>query len=294
MPRTTEQPVVVVGEFDGFHIGHRQLVHQAGVLAQRLRRPLVATILVAELPDGMLTTVEERCWALLASGASQVQAMSVTTTGEADAGSSVADELIARLDPACVVMACLPFDAPSARHPSLRAGFARHAVEMVEMPRWNDPDGQYVTSARIRDALRRGDIVAANDWMGRTFTLTGTGVHGSALGRTIGFATAHLDLPPHRVVPMNGVYAGIVGLPNGARHRAAINIGVRPTVETDGAVLVEAHLLDFDDDLYGATIDVSFTRWLRHEQRFDSLDALVAQLALDVDRTRLLLRGSIE
>ena len=229
--RLIGQPVVVLGEFDGFHLGHRQLVHQAGLLAARMRRPLVAAVLVAESGDALLTTVEERCWALLASGASNVHAVSIASAGHADAGSLVVDGLIARLDPTVVVMACLPTDAASARYPSLRAEFARRAPELVEVPRWNDPDGQYVTSSRVRAALRRGEVVAANDWLGRTFTLTGKVVHGSGLGRTIGFPTANLDLAPNRLVPMNGVYAGVVDLPNGEQHRAAINIGVRPTVE---------------------------------------------------------------
>jgi riboflavin kinase / FMN adenylyltransferase len=188
-------------------------------------------------------------------------------------------------------MACLPTEPASARYPSLRAELSHRAMELVEVPRWNDPDGRYVTSSRVKDALRRGEIVTANDWLGRTFTLTGTVVHGSGLGRTIGFPTANLDLSPSRLVPMNGVYAGLVDLPNGERHRAAINIGVRPTVADDGVLLVEAHLLDFDGDLYGDTIEVGFRRWLRHEHRFDSLDGLVTQLAVDVEQTRLLLRS---
>jgi riboflavin kinase / FMN adenylyltransferase len=287
-----KQSVVLLGEFDGFHLGHRQLVHRAGLVATRLGRALVAVVLVDQSVDLVLTSVEERCWALLASGASSVHAMSITSPDHPDTGSQLVDEVIARLAPAAVVMACLPGDESSARYPSLRLEFSRRATELIEVPRWSDPDGQYVTSSRLKMALRQGEIVAANDWLGRPFTLTGVVVHGSGLGRTIGFPTANLDLPQDRLVPMNGVYAGVVGLPNGEQHRAAINIGVRPTVETDGTVLVEAHLLDFDDDLYGATIDVGFRRWLRHEQRFESLDALVAQLATDVAQTRLLLRAT--
>ena len=90
---------------------------------------------------------------------------------------------------------------------------------------------------------------------------------------------------------MRGVYAAHVDLENGDAHRAAVNIGVRPTVEHDGDLLVEAHLLDFDGDLYDQHLEVRFRRWLRDEKRFDTIDHLVAQLARDVEHTRLLLRS---
>ncbi len=162
---------------------------------------------------------------------------------------------------------------------------------MVEVSRWPDPDGSLITAARIRDALSSGDVVRANDWLGRRFSLSGVVVHGSGLGHTIGFPTANLDLPANQFVPMNGVYAAVVDLPDGDERRAAVNIGVRPTVEEHGKLLVEAHLLDFDGDLYDRRITVSFRRWLRHERRFESLDALVTQLAADVHQIRLLLRA---
>ena len=162
---------------------------------------------------------------------------------------------------------------------------------MVEVPRWPDPDGSLITTARIREALGTGDVVRANDWLGRRFSLSAEVVHGSRLGHTIGFPTANLGLPANQFVPMNGVYAAVVELPDGEERRAAVNIGVRPTVEEHGKLVVEAHLLDFDGDLYEQRITIAFRRWLRHERRFDSLDALVDQLAADVHQIRLLLRS---
>ena len=114
-------------------------------------------------------------------------------------------------------------------------------------------------------------------------------MHGSGLGRTIGYPTANVPPPAGRLLPALGVYAGTVRLPGGSEHASAINVGVRPTVELAGTVLVEAHLLDFDDDIYGARIDVAFHERLRGELRFGSIDELIAQLRRDVDDTRRIL-----
>ncbi len=289
--RDAVSPIVVLGEFDGFHLGHRQLADAALRVAQRERRPLVAAVLADMGAAHTLTTVDQRCWALLASGASSALVVSLVDASDPAIAVEIVDQIANRLAPSAVVMACLPDDASTARFPQLRAEFAERSIEVVEVPRWRNPDGQFITSDAVRDALRTADIPRANDLLGRTFSLIGTVVHGSGLGRTIGFPTANLDLRADALIPRRGVYAALVDLADGSQHRAAVNIGVRPTVERDGHVLVEAHLLDFDGDLYGVRIDVGFRRWLREEQRFGSVDELVAQLALDVEHTRLLLRG---
>lgn len=286
-----QRPAIVVGEFDGFHLGHRQLLHGAIRVAQTNGQPLVAVIL-RHAEHASLLTIDERCRATMVSGASNAIAVEVLSPSAPDVGRVIVDEIVSRLDPSTVVMACLPGNASTARFPNLRAEFVRRGVDLIEMPRWCNPDGEPITSSGIRAALRRGAIAQANDWLGRTFTLTGRVVHGSGLGRTIGFPTANLDLADPRTVPMHGVYAAEVRLPNNELHRAAVNIGVRPTVEDHGALLVEAHLLDFDADLYGDRIQVGFRRWLRDEQRFDSVDALVGQLAVDVEQVRLMLRAA--
>jgi riboflavin kinase/FMN adenylyltransferase len=290
LPTDSERPVVVLGEFDGFHLGHRQLVDEAARLAARLGRPLVGVVLDDPRAGKVITSVEERCWALLACGVTHAIAMTFASPDNPAAGAHAVDQIVERLDPQVVVTACLPGSLAIARYPALRDECLRRGIDVVEIPRWPDPDGGLITGARVREALTTGDLVRANDWLGRTFTLAGTVVHGSGLGRTIGFPTANLDLPANRLVPMNGVYAAIVDLANGEQHRAAVNIGVRPTVERHGKLLVEAHLLDFDGDLYDTRIQVGFRRWVRDELRFDSIDNLVTQLAADVQRIRLLLR----
>jgi len=290
-PWELQRAVVVLGEFDGFHLGHRQLAHDAFEVADRLGRPLVAVVLDDSSTSKRLTSVDERCWALLASGAASSLAVTVDSIDGQASVDMVADTVLGRLAPTAVVMACPPDQHAASRYPSLRAALAGRGIEVLEVPRWTDPDGEVITSARIRDALGRGQIAHANDWLGRTFTLAGTVVHGSGLGHTIGFPTANLSLPDDQLVPMRGVYAAHVDLQDGSRHRGAVNIGVRPTVEHDGNLLVEAHLLDFDADIYDQPIEVRFRRWLRHEQRFEGVDQLVEQLGKDVLHTRVVLRS---
>ena len=280
----------MLGEFDGFHLGHRHLVQAAADIARRQHLPLAGVVLAEEGSTDALVDVEARCWALLGSGASNAFAITIDPHTAGSHAISLVDEIIDRFDPTVVVLACLPDELEPARHPDLRHTLRDRSIEVVEVDRLTDPDGSPITSTRIRDALRGGQVAAANDWLGRPFTLGGTVVHGSGLGHTIGFATANLSLPPARLVPMRGVYAAFVDLEDGQRHRAAVNIGVRPTVEADGELHVEAHLLDFDADLYGSHIDVVFRRWLRHEQRFDSLDALIEQLRDDTRRAAIVLR----
>ncbi|MCU1399041.1 MAG: bifunctional riboflavin kinase/FMN adenylyltransferase [Acidimicrobiales bacterium] len=280
----------MLGEFDGFHLGHRHLVQAAVDVVRRDHLPLAAVVLTDSGSTDQLLDVEERCWTLLASGAASAFAITNDPRAAGERATTLVDEIIERLHPAVVVLACLPDISEPARHPDLRAALRGRSIDIIEVERLTDPDGSPITSARIRDALRTGQVAAANDWLGRPFTLGGTVVHGSGLGHTIGFPTANLSLTPTRLVPMRGVYAAFVDLEDGTRHRAAVNIGVRPTVEADGQLLVEAHLLDFDADLYDTHIAVVFRRWLRHEQRFDSLDALVQQLGDDTRRAAIVLR----
>ena len=290
-PSAGQHPVVVLGEFDGFHLGHRKLVHHAAALAQSLGRPLFGVVLEDGTAGQLLNDVDERCWALLACGASSAMAVTLDSPGSTLAGTVAVEEIVRRLEPHTIVMACLPEETSMTRYPFLRDECARHRVPVVEVPRWSDPDGRMISSIRIRSALSAGDVVRANDWLGRAFTISGTVVYGSGLGRTIGYPTANLELAPNRIVPVNGVYAATATMADGSERRAAVNIGVRPTIEHDGKVLVEAHLLDFDGDLYGTRLRIDFRRWLRHEQRFESVDALITQLHHDVEHTRLLLRS---
>jgi riboflavin kinase/FMN adenylyltransferase len=158
-------------------------------------------------------------------------------------------------------------------------GYSVHAVPDVQL------EGQSVSSTRIRDAVRAGDFALAGRMLGRPYALCGRVQRGEAMGRKLDFPTANLDVAG-LVVPPPGVYAAEAAL-GAARYRAAVNIGHRPTVQAaDLQLRVEAHLLDFNADIYGQLLEVRFLEKLRDEEKFPTLAALRQQIAKDIARVR--------
>ena len=146
--------------------------------------------------------------------------------------------------------------------------------------------GITVSSTYIRRLVEMGQIERANRFLGHPHVLTGSVRHGHGLGSSRLFPTANLIIPPHVLVPSHGVYVTRATLEDGTSYAAVTNVGTRPTVNSGSDITVEACLLDFEGDLYGKTLRVEFFRHLRDEIRFDSLDALKAQIAADADTTR--------
>jgi riboflavin kinase / FMN adenylyltransferase len=161
-------------------------------------------------------------------------------------------------------------------------GFSVRLVDsMVE---W---DGKPVSSSRVRESLSAGNFSDVNGCLGRSYSLHGIVVKGDQRGRTIGFPTANLALWAELLLPTNGVYATYAWAGD-QRYKAATNIGVRPTID-GGDRVVEAHLLDFDGDLYGQDICLEFVKYLRPEKKFSGLEALKEQINHDVTEVRQLL-----
>ena len=147
-------------------------------------------------------------------------------------------------------------------------------------------NGVTVSSTHIRKLLEEGDVETARAFLGHPHVLTQTVGRGRQLGRTIGIPTANLVAPPHVLLPKRGVYAAKITLPDGRAFGGVTNVGVRPTVNNGQDVTVEPWILDFDGDLYGQAIRVEFFRRLRDERKFESLDALKAQIETDAGKTR--------
>jgi riboflavin kinase/FMN adenylyltransferase len=271
---------IVVGEFDGLHVGHRHLVDAARRLADRAREPLVGVVLAATDCSRQLLSVGARLEGLLHRGCDAAVALDPRTSSPE--GISLIDCIVDRTRPTRAVLACPPRPPEHLAHPALRSGLAARGVSVIEVERATGRNGMVVTSAAIRAAVSTGDVALAAEWLGAPYALRGLVVHGARLGHTIGYPTANLDPPADLVVPANGVYAGRVTTADGCVFAAAVNVGVRPTVADDGGVRIEAHLLDFDADIYDQPIEIRFERRLRAEQRFESLDALVDQLGRDV------------
>jgi riboflavin kinase/FMN adenylyltransferase len=160
-------------------------------------------------------------------------------------------------------------------------GYALHTLEPVLL------DGQPVSSSRVRTALRAGDVRQANACLGRPFQLSGTVVKGAQRGRQLGVPTANLAIWPEHAVPANGIYACRARI-GGAAYDAVTNIGTRPTFD-NGLRTVEAHLMDFDGDLYEQVMTLDFIEYQRPELKYDSVDALVAQMRQDIRTAREIL-----
>jgi riboflavin kinase/FMN adenylyltransferase len=154
-------------------------------------------------------------------------------------------------------------------------GFSVHGLAAVSL------DGHVVSSTRIREAIRTGDLDAASQMLGRPYTISGHVVEGDRLGQQLGFPTANLDVTG-LALPPNGVYAGFANV-NGKAYRVALNVGFRPTVTSGTRPLrVEAHLLDFRGELYGEELEVAIGGKLREEKKFASVAELREQIARDI------------
>ena len=147
-------------------------------------------------------------------------------------------------------------------------------------------EGRVVSSSSIREALASGDLAWPRTALGRRYVVDGEVVAGAGRGKGLGYPTANLRTWPRLLLPGQGIYAGVAELQDGSRYLAAIDVGTNPTFGTE-PLHVEAFLLDFpDDELRGDTLTVEFWERLRDEVKFDSVDALIAAIADDVDRTR--------
>lgn len=149
-------------------------------------------------------------------------------------------------------------------------------IEIVEAPELKE-----ISSSAIRKAILAGNVEHAAEMLGRPYVMTGKVVHGNSLGHTIGFPTANLEIDHALALPCHGVYSAEAVLPDGTRRKAMVNIGVRPTVRRGDKPVIEAHLIDWQGDLYGKDLKLKFLKRIREEKKFDSIDALKKQLEKD-------------
>ncbi len=159
----------------------------------------------------------------------------------------------------------------------------------VEVLLAHELEGTRVNSGIIRQLIKEGNVYAANTLLSRPYRVEAEIIHGYGIGRTLGFPTANLQWPSHKLMPQNGVYAVRATLQNKTKWRGMLNIGVRPTIDNGQAISVEVHLLDFQGDLYEQNIKVDFVARIRNEQRFESHDALKKQLQCDTLSVRHLI-----
>ena len=289
--------VVCIGAFDGVHRGHRAVLERVVARAKELDaepvavsfEPIPRTFFACGAPLPRLTSAREKVAALIAGGMQRVLLLRFDAALAAmPADDFVARVLVARLGAREVLIGDgfrfghgRAGDIDLLRRIGAGQGFAAQVVAPVIV------DGERVSSSRIREVLAAGDFAAAARLLGRRFAISGHVVRGQQLGRKLGYPTANLRMGS-RVAPVGGVFAvNVRGVESGAMPGVA-SLGVRPTI-SGKEPLLEAHLFDFDGDLYGRRIEVEFVRKLRDEEKFESLDAMVRQIDRDAAQARAIL-----
>ncbi len=296
----TEDSVVTIGSFDGVHRGHQALIKQVRTAALNAQRASVVitffphpSVVLGRAQPYYLTAPEEKLVQLNRTGVDLLIELPFTPETAQMRAADFVDQLLRGLHLRELWIGhdfALGYkregQADFLTKLGQARGFAVHAVD----PLTND--GEIISSSNIRAALREGDAAHAAKLLGRPFRLSGRVVPGDGRGKTIGIPTANLDVWQEHAIPANGVYAcrAWVGhLPQ----RAAVNIGTRPTVTEDTHRTVEAHLLDFNKDLYGLNIALDFFERLRGEQKFANVQELVTQIKSDVATTRKILNADV-
>jgi riboflavin kinase/FMN adenylyltransferase len=284
-----ERPrVVAIGFFDGFHRGHRAIVREA----LRRRRPgeRTAVLTFREHPAAFLrpgteppliATLEERINAFARAGVDETYVLTFDASIASLAPDQFLDETLVGRIGARVMVVGANFRFGSKRAGDVafaQAHLSERGREMVPVP--NELDGgERVSSTRIRTAIAAGDLEEADRLLGAPYTVRGAVSFGAGRGHDLGYPTANIAVPPGKLLPPDGVYR-ITGRHDGRDYPGLVSIGTNPTF--DGAArTVEAWLLDFNGALYGEELALRDFRFVRAQQRFDSVDELIAQMQLD-------------
>jgi riboflavin kinase / FMN adenylyltransferase len=291
---TEQKPTyLAIGTFDGVHLGHQQLLQsmvaaarKAGARAAALTFfPHPLTVIRGKAGRFYLCTLEERVRLLGQQGLDLV----VTHPFDEEVRQTRAADFVEGL---CQYLGLRELwggtfalgynregDMPFLQRLGQEKGFT--VQPFPALVSWQD---QPVSSSRVRQALRDGQMANVTGCLGRLFQVTGTVIQGDGRGKSIGVPTANLAVWDEHLLPANGVYAAVASL-GGQLYGAATNVGYRPTVNGHD-LNVEAHLLDFDGDIYGQELSLRFIRHIRPEQKFSGLDALVAQIQRDIVQVR--------
>ena len=286
-----EKRIFALGFFDGVHRGHQVLLSECTRLAERMGCETAAitfeghpqSLFRQDVPP-LLTTLRDRFRLLIRYGMDHVYSFAVTEAVMSTPWEAFLEEL---LEYGAVGFVCgddFRFGSRGEGSAQTLRQFCREReIPCVIVPE-QTMDGVRISSSYIRRQIESGDMATAVRFLGHGHTLTGTVVEGRKLGHRLGFPTANIELPRDVIVPRHGVYAchAFVGE---KCYMAVCNVGSRPTVEGH-QIRTETWLLDFDGDLYGQTVTLEFLRFLRPEQRFESLEALKTAIARDAEITR--------
>jgi riboflavin kinase/FMN adenylyltransferase len=289
--------IVALGNFDGFHLGHQAVVSRAVARAFHERRPvIVATFdphpvkfFKPDIPPFRLTSLDQREALFAHAGADAMLVFEFNEELRSTSAEDFVGKLLAGTIGAAGVVTGDDFGFGKGRAGNVELlrtlgaehGIAAEAVAPVII------DGTRVSSGRIREALKEGDTGTATHLLTRDFAIEGVVQRGEARGRDLGYPTANLRLGDYQR-PRYGIYAVRVTLEDGGEHSGVASLGVRPTFDPPEELL-EAYLFDFEADLYGQRIEVALHAYIRDERKFDSVEALVAEMRNDEAEARCLL-----
>jgi len=302
---------ITIGNFDGIHKGHQRLMHELRVMAQRLNaRPVLVTFaphtLLVVRPDidlQCLTTLEEKL--ALADRYGHISD-SIVISFTTEVAKLSANEFLESLRERFIIRGMVVGADFSLGHNRMgNIAFLQHYGQehdiVVQPLQLEEAEQTRISSTRIRTLVHEGNISEANALLGHPMMISGIVVRGNQRGKVLGFPTANLLLEPHKLLPADGIYAarayiGNISPRDGVSdyhvYNSAVSIGIRPTFDEQKR-WVEAYLLDVDLDLYDQRITLELIARLRDEQRFTSIDALKAQMALDVRRTQQILQKEV-
>ncbi len=293
--RDLHHAVVTSGTFDGVHIGHQKILNRLNeICSQSGGESVVLTfwphprMVVSDDSQNLLllSTIDEKIELFAKLGIKHLVIIPFTRAfSELTSEEFIQQVLLDKIDTRKLVIG---YDHRFGRNREgsfefLVRNASKYGFEVEEIPR-QDIEDLAISSTRIRQALLSGQVNVAKGLLGRPYALSGTVVKGKQLGRTIGFPTANLHLhESYKLIPGNGVYI-IKAHYQGTTYNAMLNIGVRPTVDGIHRT-IEAHILDFDKEIYGEDLSVELIHYLRPEQKFDGIDKLVSQIHIDRQNT---------
>lgn len=279
---------VAIGKFDGIHLGHRKLL---GKILEQKKEGLAAVVFTFDTSvsaffggeDKDLSTREEKRAIFRQMGVDVLIEFPLNRETAATEPEVFVKQYLEKQMQTAYLCAGpdISFGRKGAGDKTLLARYAAECGYRLELIEKVHVDGGEVSSTRVRSAVRAGEMEAAARMLGVPYSVGGRVEHGKRLGRTLGMPTANLLPEADKLLPPNGVYYSSVIL-NGVPYRGISNIGCKPTVSQENITGVETYLYDFDEAIYGSQITVQFHAFRRPEQKFESVEALQAQLALDI------------
>ena len=300
----SKRSVVTIGAYDGVHRGHQAVIGQVRNEALQLGCQSVvvtfdkhpASVVRPESAPKLLTDLDQKLELLQQTGIDATLVVEFNRERSTEDPALFVKRVLVDTLRAQVVVVGEDFhfgfnrggNVAMLRELGKQFDFQVEPVKLIARP---DGVEEPVSSTSIRRALAGGQVEIATNLLGRAYEVRGVVVNGDKRGRSIGFPTANVEVPNAMCLPADGVYAGHFTREDGAVYACAINLGRRPTFfEHADHSLLEAHLLDFDEDLYGEHVRVTFEHFLRSERKFDGLEAIKTQLQLDVAAARLATR----